>query len=273
MFTVAALSSERRGLRTTNGDDMVIRQLSTVWLGLYVAVLLPGCAASMQQSLTAATTEHTAQMLRNRETELAAARADIASARIAQAKQEAELQELRSTVQHLRQENSESHQALLHARQDVEANHAETANAQSERAQQEEAVRAEQVQTLRNTVAALKNEIDHLKQGLEQVATQAHAGRAEWHRQKSPKYEEESPVEVPRAVPSILRQPMTPSVTGTSVIQKIDDGDNRITVQPGDTLWSLARRHRTTVSKLRQTNQLKSEVVNVGSILKIPASP
>lgn len=44
----------------------------------------------------------------------------------------------------------------------------------------------------------------------------------------------------------------------------------RVTVQKGDTLYGLARRHKTTVSAIKQANGLKSDVIRIGQKLVIP---
>jgi nucleoid-associated protein YgaU len=41
-------------------------------------------------------------------------------------------------------------------------------------------------------------------------------------------------------------------------------------VDPGDTLWGLARRYRTSVSSLRTVNELRSDVLRPGQLLRIP---
>ena len=43
-----------------------------------------------------------------------------------------------------------------------------------------------------------------------------------------------------------------------------------ITVQKGDTLWAIARKHQTTVQKLKEINGLKSDLLQIGQILQIP---
>jgi len=50
-------------------------------------------------------------------------------------------------------------------------------------------------------------------------------------------------------------------------------GNNTYTVMPGDTLWSIANRFNTTVNDLINANQLTSNVLLVGQILKIPTIP
>ena len=43
-----------------------------------------------------------------------------------------------------------------------------------------------------------------------------------------------------------------------------------ITVQKGDSLWALAKKHGTTVQKLKEINGLTSDFLQVGQTLKIP---
>ena len=45
-----------------------------------------------------------------------------------------------------------------------------------------------------------------------------------------------------------------------------------VTVQPGDSLWSIARAHDTTVADLVQANELDGERLSIGQVLKLPAT-
>jgi murein DD-endopeptidase MepM/ murein hydrolase activator NlpD len=45
-----------------------------------------------------------------------------------------------------------------------------------------------------------------------------------------------------------------------------------VTVQPGDSLWSIARAHDTTVAALVQVNQLDGERLSIGQILELPSA-
>lgn len=48
--------------------------------------------------------------------------------------------------------------------------------------------------------------------------------------------------------------------------------DNTYTVKNGDSLWSIARTYNTTVDTLRKLNNLTSDILKVGQILKVPSS-
>lgn len=43
----------------------------------------------------------------------------------------------------------------------------------------------------------------------------------------------------------------------------------RVTVKKGDTLYSLAKKHKTTVSRIKQKNNLISNTIRVGQVLKV----
>lgn len=43
----------------------------------------------------------------------------------------------------------------------------------------------------------------------------------------------------------------------------------RVTVKKGDTLYSLAKKYKTTVSKIKQKNNLTSNTIRVGQVLKV----
>ncbi len=56
------------------------------------------------------------------------------------------------------------------------------------------------------------------------------------------------------------------------VIEKEENKDNVHIVVKGDTLYSIARRYNTTVDAIRRLNQLTSDVLSIGQVLKIPSS-
>lgn len=51
----------------------------------------------------------------------------------------------------------------------------------------------------------------------------------------------------------------------------VADSDGTYTVKSGDNLGTIARRHGTTVAKLREANNLKTDQIKVGQKLKVPA--
>ncbi len=46
---------------------------------------------------------------------------------------------------------------------------------------------------------------------------------------------------------------------------------SRYMVRDGDSLWAIARRHRTTVSKLRAANDIRGSRIYAGQLLTVPA--
>ncbi len=69
---------------------------------------------------------------------------------------------------------------------------------------------------------------------------------------------------VVKAVADYAGVPYTPPVGGT-----VPSGDT-YTVQRGDSLYSIANKYKTTVDKLRQANNLVSDLLGVGQVLIIP---
>jgi len=59
--------------------------------------------------------------------------------------------------------------------------------------------------------------------------------------------------------------------SGTPALAKIKMLTYR--VQPGDSLWKIARRHATTINALRKANRLTSDLIRVDKILKVPQGP
>lgn len=72
-------------------------------------------------------------------------------------------------------------------------------------------------------------------------------------------------VEEPVSTPSM---PVTPA----SVIASSSHSDYiEVTVKKGDVLEKIAKNHRTSVSAIKKLNQLQSERLSIGQVLKVPA--
>ena len=56
------------------------------------------------------------------------------------------------------------------------------------------------------------------------------------------------------------------------VTDKYLTDENTYTVKSGDTLYALAKKYNTTVAKIKEYNNLNSDVLSIGQKLKIPAS-
>lgn len=198
-----------------------------------------------------------------REQALAALRAEVAATRIAAAKQEAELQALRATVIQLRQENSQSQQALSEAKRALEARETELAAAKTERDQLAQAptrsdMNDRMLATLQEQVASLSQELTQLKQAVTVVAQKTVDESAT--RRDGFRDDDNRAGQLGHMVPAIhvLREPVPPSTP------------SRITVQPGDSWWSLARKHKTTIHVLRAVNGRIGDHVVVGEELRLP---
>ena len=224
------------------------------WLVLGVMLGSGGCATTPDLSMRddAEEARRAMQLAQEREQVLATLRADMASTRIAAAKQEAELQDLRASVLQLRQENGESHQALQETRRALDARETELAAMKTERdhlaqASAQTDLREQKLATLHETVASLRQELTELKSTMAHVVSQP-AGLAE------------RPREEHRIVPAV------------QILHAERDQANPswITVQPGDSWWKLARTHKTTIEALRAVNGRAGDHLMPGEQLRLP---
>lgn len=243
-------------------------QLFLLFVNLTLAV--SGCATMSDRPITSATDEgrQVTQLVQDREKELFALRAEMASTRIAAAKQEAELQELRATVVQLRQENSASHQALFEAKQTLEARQTELAALKADRNQLAQGSSQSdrndyKLATLENTVTSLSQELTELKQTLTAAA----------HKpvDDSARLKEDIRADATTNSFSVLRQAAQRIIPAVHVIE--EGGSSKpswITVQPGESWWSLARKHHTTMNTLRTTNGRVGDHLTVGEAIRLP---
>lgn len=230
------------------------RSRVSVWL-VSLTLASGGCAVTPDLSVRSATDERrlAAQLMQEREKELAALRAEMATTRIAAAKQEAELQELRATVRQLRQETVESHQALLKANQTLATRETEVAAMKAERHQHTEATdqqtrTASQLTTLKDMVAALSFELAELKSAMA-LAMHKPADSAERHDDGE------------HIIPAVQ-------------IYREEASQRKpvwITVQPGESWWSLARKHHTTMHALQAINERAGDQLTVGETIRLPS--
>ncbi len=195
-----------------------------------LVLLCVGCSTS--QSMKTDIPEPQVQpapFVRDRGLEVAALRSEMAVTKIAAAKKEAELLELRDLVRQLRLENAESRQAFLELRDQAEQRQRDFIHARDIPAHQAQAPSTDDLSVLKDRVATLAQELGQLKQDL-------------------------------------AMSPMAMSVTAVTVPKL----PSTITIQPGDTLVGLAKRHRTTIEALRKLNSLKDDALIVGRALVLP---
>jgi LysM repeat protein len=249
-------------------------QGSTIGIFLVVLVLSSGCTAKPPAGTgTPESRAQAATMARDRELELTTLRAEMAATRIAGAKKEAELQELRDLVTQLRQENAESRQSFIEMREQAEQRQGELEKLRSEQDRLLQTQTTNHLSLLKDTVATLAQELGQLRQDLTRpsMLEQSKSSRAGPSKPKEPRSQEPRP-DQPKRLPSALRdvQPSTAPVVRT-VSDVASDKPPTITVQPGETLWSLATQHHTSVAALREVNKLEGEALFVGQVLILPA--
>lgn len=259
---------------------MTRRAVHPLGVTLFLGLILLGAGCSGAPPAGTGIPESQAQaatLVRDRGVELTTLRAELAATRIAAAKKEAELQELRDLVQQLRLENAESRQAFLELRDQAEQRQRDLEKAREEQERQAHAHSTQDLSVLKDTVVALAQELGQLRQDLAKSVAKERVKSSNPGSSES----SESGLQEPRFYPPqrvrAARQhssaasaisPMALTVTDAFV----PDAPSTVTVQPGDTLASLAKRHRTTVEVLRKLNVLKGDTLIVGRELVLPTS-
>ena len=234
--------------------DTQRRRVRPLLMLIVVPLAIGGCTTVPDLPLRNVTEEmqRAAQLIQEREKGLAAFRAEMAATRIAAAKQEAELHELRATVAQLRQENGESRQAQLEAKRALDVREIEVAATKAEcdqlaQASVQSGMNERQLTALHDTVASLSQELAAIK------STMA-LGK-------------------PTPADSVARQDRDERIIPAVHIFREDAEQSKpswITVQPGDSWWSVARTHRTTVKALRAINGRVGDHLNVGEAIRLP---
>jgi LysM repeat protein len=154
-------------------------------------------------------------------------------------------------VRQLRLENAESRQAFLELRDQTEQRQRDLEKARETPERQAKAHSPDDLTVLKDTVMMLAQELGQLKLDL-----------------AKPVAKEAVNLIKPSSSPASAMSPMALTVTAATV----PDSPSTITVQPGDTLASLAKRHRTTVEVLRKLNVLNGDTLIVGRALVLPMS-
>ena len=241
-------SSAQTGRPITNGNAMMRGAVHSFGLSLVTGLVLfsVGCAGMLPARPDMPELRiPPAPLVRDRGLELAALRSEMAATKIAAAKKEAELLELRDLVRQLRLENAESRQAFLELRDQAEQRQRDLVTARDTPERQAKAHSTDDLTVLKDTVVMLAQELGQLKQDL-----------------AKPVAKEAVNLIKPGSLPASAISPMALTVTAMA-----PDSPSIITVQPGDTLVSLAKRHRTTVAALRALNGLLGDQLVVGKEL------
>lgn len=244
-----------------------------------LTIVIGGCATAPELPIGRGIDEagRALQLMQEREKELAALRAEMAATRIAAAKQDAELHELRTSVVQLRQENGESHQALLEAKRALDARDRELTAMKLDRESRAEASvqssgTERHLAELHNTVASLSQELATVKAAMAQAArmspvaterrdepmTTAQSGRTSGR---------------PRRTAAALDDEVVHGIVPAVHVPREDGEPSRpswITVQPGESWWTLARKHKTTMTALRAVNGRVGDHLRVGDALRLP---
>jgi LysM repeat protein len=242
--------------------------------------LTGGCSSTLPIGGTG-TPESRAQaatLVRDRELELTALRAEMAATRIAAAKKEAELLELRDLVQQLRQENAESRQAFLDLRERTEQRQTDNEKGRDAQDRLAQSQTTQQLAVLKDTVVALAQELGQLRQELVRPVAEERPTPAKTPPSKSGDPSSPGLRSDPLQRRLSARQNSAPSsaispVALTVTAAGVTGTPSTITVQPGDTLRRLATRTRTSVARLREVNQLEGDALEVGQVLVVPLVP
>ena len=281
MSTAAATWLRWMGPRTTAGKAVCS------WLSVFaltVAALIgaacTGPSYEPMQKHFDSTQRHMDTVLKQARTESNALRAELAEARIAAAKQEAELEELRHQIAELRQT--------------VEARQVEHAQLRAERDKLNEAKSELQTQLvevplLRQNLADAKMsqakaqaQVKQLQSALVtagvDVKPRKKGGAISAAKAVGPSKKRTKPVTVASATddgaadsPDGAQPGAQPGVFTATAAAVDDRGTRRVTVLRDETLWRIAKRFNITVDRLQDANGLKGNLIHEGQTLVIPA--
>lgn len=171
-------------------------------------------------------------------------REELASARIAMAKQAATLESLKKAVTHLRQRETELVQQVKHLEDQLAKSRQEAATAHQQKTELE--ARAQAIPQLMNQLAEFRATQSEMQQTLATLTDVA--DELTWNQVQTNK--------------GAMDQGFQ---SGSASV--------RIRVQPGDTLWEIARSYGLSVPELKRANGLTTNTIHVGQALLVPAKP
>lgn len=262
------------------------------------ALVISGCAGIQTGVPSGASGEVRAQantMVRELRMELATLRADLAAARISVAKKEAELQALRRQVDEFRKSETdlrqvvESKQAdaaalrgereqLLKVREELQGQLNELAHAretgQSAGAGVADTGLLTQVNSLKMTVDGLSSELERIKR--EYVRAKPARNQPTSSRPTGADTKDTG-FDLGESGTGRFRLSSESTKNSLAPVRLVDEStidkhSLRVTVQPGESLWLLARRHGVTIDQLKTLNALMSDHLVVGQPLLVPAA-
>jgi LysM domain-containing protein len=213
--------------------------------------------------------EQAAQRIR---TEAAALRADMATAKIAAAKKDAEVQELRRQMAEFMQAETQRQQKgdervaeLTMLRTERDRLQKEKTDLQAQLANPNRQVASEspasqnKMKAMDQALALLARELSQVKQMLAKNQPKT-KGKKDAELMPSGATDESAPMIQPAVMEHVPDPP------------RADDSSVRHIVQPEETLFGIARDYGISVQQLKKANGLKGEAVKVGRRLIIPVS-
>ena len=213
-----------------NGDRQEMRRVGL----LSIAFLLAGCASSppVQPHERAATRQQAETVLQDLRREAATLRADLAATRIAAARQEAELQQLRWQVEELNRALSIQQLEFTSLR------HERDRLLLTQNIHEDAGTTQAKLQEVESALTALTTEVSAVRRELAYEPASVHV--------------------------NAIRVPDMPMFD--------EGRPAWVIVQTRESLWLLARRYKLTVEELKAANKLESDQIHVGQRLIIPPS-
>ncbi len=248
---------------------------------LLLSLLAPGCAADRTAwpgPEIEAARRQADQVVRDSYAEVAALRQDLAAARIAAAKKEAEVQDLRRQVEELSQAAADLRQARAAQLQEHESTQAELAQLREERDRLLQASRGTTGQDVnapplsskagenQPTTTMMQARLAELESAVSTLTTELTEVKRELA--KPPGKSGNRPGTSKRSLPTVPVVIQPASLTDPPAASQ--PRPFSVQVQAGDSLWVVARRHGLTVDQLKDANGLKGDLILVGQQLVIP---